>query len=150
MEEFWLCFVPFFIAMDPIGVLPLFVSMTEGMEKDRLKTVIWQSILTAATVALAFLIFGPVVLKFLGITIPDFMIAGGLLLLAISLNSLLTGEKKQRHGNHEILGAVSLAGGEKKELSKLPLRQPLVSQFKGRVTFLPRPIPCRRIRSLYR
>ena len=80
--------------MDTIGVLPLFVSLTEGMDKTRLRTVIWQSVITASIVALAFLAFGPIIMKFLGVTLPDFMIAGGILLLAISLNDPLTGEKK--------------------------------------------------------
>jgi multiple antibiotic resistance protein len=108
MEIFWLCFVPLFIAVDAIGVLPLFVTLTEGMDKARLKTVIWQSIITALIVALAFIAFGPVLLRFLGITVPDFMIAGGILLLAISLSDLLTGEKRQRQANHESLGAVPI------------------------------------------
>ncbi|MBN1931557.1 MAG: MarC family protein [Desulfobacterales bacterium] len=108
MNKFWLCFVPLFIAVDAIGVLPLFVSLTDGMDKARMRTVIYQSVVTATAVALSFLAFGPVLLRFLGITVSDFMIAGGVLLLAISLSDLLTGEKKQRQTDSESLGAVPL------------------------------------------
>jgi multiple antibiotic resistance protein len=108
MNEFWLCFVPLFVAVDAIGVLPLFLSLTEGMDRPRMKTIIAQSVITASTVALIFLAFGPVLLRFLGITVPDFMIAGGILLLAISLSDLLTGEKKQRQIDPETLGAVPI------------------------------------------
>jgi multiple antibiotic resistance protein len=108
MNTFWLCFVPLFVAVDAIGVLPLFVSLTEGMDKARLRTVIFQSIATALIVVLVFLAFGPVLLRFLGITVPDFMIAGGVLLLAISLSDLLSGEKSQRQTDPEGLGAVPL------------------------------------------
>lgn len=108
MSEFWLCFVPLFVAVDAIGVLPIFLSLTEGLESQRLRAVILQSVATASTIAIAFLVFGPVLLKFLGITVPDFMIAGGFLLLAISLSDLLTGEKKQREADAKSLGAVPI------------------------------------------
>ena len=108
MNAFWLCFVPLFVAVDAVGVLPLFTSLTEGLDPRQTRSVILQSILTASLVALAFLAFGPVLLDFLGITVSDFMIAGGILLLAISLSNLLTGEKKQRQTDSESLGAVPL------------------------------------------
>ena len=108
MDVFWLCFVPLFVAVDAIGVLPLFVSLTDGMDKAPTRIIIYQSVITASAVALAFLVFGPVLLRFLGITVPDFMIAGGILLLAISLSDLLTGEKKQRQTDPDSLGAVPI------------------------------------------
>jgi len=108
MDVFWLCFLPLFVAVDAFGVLPLFVSLTEGMEKAQLRSVIIQSVITASGVALIFLAFGPALLLSIGITLPDFMIAGGILLLAISLTDLLTGEKKQRKVDHTSLGAVPI------------------------------------------
>lgn len=108
MKEFLLCFVPLFVAVDAIGVLPLFLSLTEGIPADRLKKVVVQSVLTAATVALVFLVFGPVLLRFMGITVADFMIAGGILLFAIALNDLLTGGKRHRLLDAGSLGAVPI------------------------------------------
>ena len=108
MNEFWLCFVPLFVAVDAIGVLPLFVSLTEEMEKQRRRAVILQSVITATIVAVAFLWFGPVLLRFLNISVPDFMIAGGILLFAISLSDLLTGTKKQREADPGSLGSVPI------------------------------------------
>ena len=108
MNEFFLCFVPLFVAVDAIGILPIFLSLTEGLESRRLRTVIVQSVITAALVAIVFLAFGPVLLSFLGITVPDFMISGGFLLLAISLSSLLSGEKSQRGVDVESLGSVPI------------------------------------------
>ena len=108
MNEFWLCFVPLFVAVDAIGVLPLFISLTEEMERARRKAVILQSVTTAAIVAVIFLWFGPLLLRFLNISVPDFMTAGGLLLFAISLNDLLTGTKKQREADPDSLGAVPI------------------------------------------
>ncbi len=108
MTKFWLCFVPLFVAVDAIGVLPLFVSLTEEMDKSRIRAVILQSISTACIVAVAFIWFGPALLRFLGITVADFMVAGGVLLLAISLSDLITGEKRQRQVEPDSLGAVPI------------------------------------------
>jgi multiple antibiotic resistance protein len=108
MKEFWLCFVPLFVAVDAIGVLPLFVSITEEMDRGRRRSVVLQSVVTASIVAVAFLWFGPALLRFLGISVPDFMIAGGVLLFAISLSDLLTGTKKQRETDPDSLGAVPI------------------------------------------
>lgn len=107
MNTFWLCFVPLFVAVDAVGVLPMFLSLTDGLDSKRLRTVIIQSVLTAVTVAVIFVLAGPELLRFMGITVPDFMLAGGLLLLAISLNTLL-GEKRAQEIDVASLGAVPI------------------------------------------
>lgn len=108
MNTFWLCFVPLFVAVDAFGILPMFLSLTEDLDSKRRHTVIIQSVLTASTIAVLFILGGPVLLRFLGITVPDFMLAGGFLLLAISLSDLLTGGKKQRETDESSLGAVPI------------------------------------------
>ena len=108
MQEFWVCFIPLFVAVDALGTLPLFISLTEGFDSEKLKTVIIQSVITALIVTLGFLVAGPSFLLFLGITVSDFMIAGGFLLLAISLSDLLTGEKKQKQTDTDNIGAVPI------------------------------------------
>src|SRR3989344_5390537 len=109
IKEFWLCFVPLFIAVDSIGILPIYMSLTEGVEKSRLNKVILQSIATAMAVGLAFLVFGRFVLRFLNIGVAGFMVAGGALLFIISLKDLLSAEKiQQTITDHESLGAVPL------------------------------------------
>ena len=108
MRDFWLCFVPLFVAVDPIGILPLFLNLTEGIDAVRRRRVILQSMVTASVVAVFFLLCGPAFLAFLGITVQDFMIAGGLLLLAISLTGLLSGEARQRQMDSEEIGAVPI------------------------------------------
>lgn len=108
MREFWLSFVPLFVAVDAIGVLPMFMSLTEGIDTLSRRRIIIQSVFTASIAAVAFLWLGPVLLRFLGISVPDFMIAGGVLLLAIALSDLLTGEKRQRLTDPDSLGAVPI------------------------------------------
>lgn len=108
MSEFWICFVPIFVAVDAIGLLPLFMSLTSGLETTRIRIIILQATVAAATVALLFILLGPRFLEMTGITVPDFMMAGGLLLLVISLTDMLTGEKRQRLPKPGTVGAVPI------------------------------------------
>jgi multiple antibiotic resistance protein len=101
--------VPLFVAVDAFSLLPVFLGLTEGMEAGQVQRVIIQSVVTATIVALAFLFVGTAILRLLGITVADFMVAGGVLLFAISMTDLLTAEEKRRRQvDAESLGAVPL------------------------------------------
>jgi len=108
MRSFWLCFVPLFIAVDAIGVLPIFISFTKDIKPGRVRMIIYQSVITAIIVALLFLIGGKAILDMLGITVSDFMIAGGVLLFVISISDLITNDKIQRKIDPESIGAVPI------------------------------------------
>ncbi|MEI8176392.1 MAG: MarC family protein [Candidatus Omnitrophota bacterium] len=106
-KTFWLAFIPIFVAVDALGVLPLFISLTESMKKADRERVVRDSMITAAAIAIAFIFVGKSVFRFLGISVYDFMIAGGLLLFIIAINDLLRAEKsKSAKGN--MLGVVPL------------------------------------------
>lgn len=102
-----LAFVPIFVAVDAIGVLPIFISLTEGIEKGEKSRIIFQSVLTAGLIALGFILLGKWVFNLLGITVGDFMVAGGSILFIISINDIINPTKK-RHIPPETLGAVPL------------------------------------------
>jgi len=106
MSNFLLCFVPLFVAVDAIGVLPMFLTLTEDMETKQIRKVVLQSMITAMVVAVAFLAIGEMILRFLGITVADFMIAGGVLLFGFSFSDLVGPEKQRRHPDSQSLGAV--------------------------------------------
>jgi multiple antibiotic resistance protein len=110
MEKFWLCFVPLFVAVDALGTLPIFVGMVEGIKRRSVRRVLAQSVLTAAAVALFFLALGTGFLRLLGITVADFMVAGGVLLFVIAMADLLGSTQGQGGGKHdmETVGAVPL------------------------------------------
>jgi multiple antibiotic resistance protein len=108
MSKFWLCFVPLFVAVDAIGILPMFLNLTHGLNQKKKRDVIIQSMITALAVALAFMAIGKGVLRFLNITVPDFMIAGGLLLFFISITDMLNAGAKQRVLDADSLGAVPI------------------------------------------
>jgi hypothetical protein len=77
LRNILLSFIPLFVAVDAIGVLPIFVSLTEGLSKSRKTKIIIQSMLTAFLLAMGFIYVGDRVFKLLGITLGDFMVAGG-------------------------------------------------------------------------
>jgi len=108
MKSFWLCFVPLFVAVDAIGVLPMFMGFTRDMDSGKIRRVLLQSVLTASAVALIFLALGAAILQWLGVTVADFMVAGGVLLFIISMSDLLGTEKRQRRVDPDGLGAVPL------------------------------------------
>jgi multiple antibiotic resistance protein len=108
IRNFLWCFVPLFVAVDAFGVLPLFMSLTAELTAERRRRIVLQSVLTAGTVALAFTLVGRPGLRALGISVSDFMMAGGLLLFALSLRDLLSVEKEKSRVDLDTLGAVPI------------------------------------------
>ena len=108
MTAFWLCFVPLFVAVDAMGMLPVFLGLTDGLSAAERRRVIGQSVATATGVALVFVLFGSVLLRLLGITVADFMVAGGALLFVLSLSDLVSREQHSAQVDREALGAVPL------------------------------------------
>lgn len=89
LKTFILAFLPLLVAMEPIGVLPVYFSMTREMGHQERKEVLLYSILTATAITLAFLLVGRLIFFVLGITISDFQIAGGLILLSIAITDIV-------------------------------------------------------------
>jgi multiple antibiotic resistance protein len=108
MNNFWLCFVPLFVAVDALGLLPIFMGLTQELPRARIRRIIFESVITAMIVALAFLFIGKGILTLLGITVADFMIAGGALLFVLSLSDLIAAEKRRLQADQEEVGAVPL------------------------------------------
>ncbi len=107
LQSILLSFIPLFVAVDAIGVLPIFVSLTEGMEEKARTKVILQSMCTATGLAIGFVLVGKLIFKFLGITIGDFMIAGGAILFCLAIIDMVSATKERRIPGPE-LGAVPL------------------------------------------
>jgi len=106
-RDILLSFIPIFVAVDAVGVLPIFVSLVEGIEPRQRTKIIIQSMLTALCLAVGFIFLGRAVFKVLGITIGDFMIAGGAILFCLAITDILNPVKKRRIPSQE-LGAVPL------------------------------------------
>jgi multiple antibiotic resistance protein len=96
LSPYVLCFVPLFAAMDPVGMAPYYIATVEGRPESARRKVVFQALATALAVGLAFVFLGMWLLGLLGVTVPDFEIAGGLLLLVIAIADLVTLEKIAR------------------------------------------------------
>jgi multiple antibiotic resistance protein len=91
LKEFALTFVPLFIVIDPLGNLPFVISFSEDRPRHERNKMIHIAILTATIVGLAFLFLGRFVLKIMGISVGAFAIAGGIILLVLSIKYMTTG-----------------------------------------------------------
>ena len=107
MDKFLLSFIPIFVAMDAIGILPMFIGFTEHLKKKEKSRIIVQSIITAFIIGIVFLFLGRWIFKILGVQVSDFKIAGGAVLLAISLRDLLQHEQSRKLPS-ETMGAVPI------------------------------------------
>ncbi|MBI5416901.1 MarC family protein [Candidatus Poribacteria bacterium] len=107
IKIFLLAFIPICIAVDAIGVLPIFISLTQGVPKEEKSKIILQSMLTATCLAVGFIFLGKSIFELLGITIGDFMVAGGAILFCIAISDIIIPGKRRRIPGKE-LGAVPL------------------------------------------
>lgn len=116
LEPYILTFIPIFVAVDAIGNIPLFISLVEGLNKKQRHKIVIDSVTTATVVAISFMFIGKWVLRFIGITISDFQIAGGALLFVISVYLLLPGTSKSLVSNSHT-----------KDVGVFPLGTPLIT-----------------------
>lgn len=114
MNAFFLAFVGLFVALDILGTLPIYIQMTRGMSVVEKSKVTRTSMIVAFVVAVLFMVSGKALFKSLGIQLSDFRIAGGIILLLISLADLIGGPEvtKKTSGSTGIVPlAVPLISG---------------------------------------
>lgn len=107
-DTFLLSFIPMFVAFDALGIIPMYLGLTDKINKEEKKILILQASLAALIICLAFLFIGNAIFNFLGITVNDFRIAGGLILLIISINDLLFYSSRVRDIKPSDVGIVPL------------------------------------------
>ena len=83
--------IALFVVINPIGTLPLFISITNKISKLERNQVSKTAVITAGGLLIVFAVLGTQILSFFGITIASFMVAGGILLLIISLQLITSG-----------------------------------------------------------
>lgn len=101
--------VALFIIVDPIGLVPIFSNVTSAMsDPDRAK-MYRVVIYTGAGLLAVFALVGQELLVLFGISLPSFEMAGGLLLLLLSLDILFRGERFAKPGTREDVGVIPIA-----------------------------------------
>lgn len=111
-------FVTLLVVVDPPGVVPLFVALTQD-EPQRRTAILTRAVLIALGVALFFLVAGRTVLSYLGVTVHAFSISGGILLFVTAMPMLFG----QRGG----LQAPQSKERGSEDISVFPLAMPLLS-----------------------
>jgi multiple antibiotic resistance protein len=98
-----------FIIVDPFGDIPIFMSLTEKMTEAQKRKVFNTATLVGFVLLLLFAFTGLEIFGIFGISIYSFQVAGGILLLIISIRILLSGSLQEGGDAPESLGAVPIA-----------------------------------------
>ena len=113
-------FVTLFVIIDPIGLAPLFVALTQGMTARQRRSIAIRACLVAACLLTLFGLAGEAVLGFLGISMPAFRMAGGILLFLTALDMLFERRTQRRQGTAD-------AEPDADDPSVFPLAIPLIA-----------------------
>ena len=92
LHDYWLhgitVFMGFFAILNPVGNLPAFLGMVQEFDDRSQKRVAFKAVLVAFTIISIFSVFGHIIFRLFGITLPAFQIAGGLIVFVIGYNLL--------------------------------------------------------------
>ncbi len=116
-------FVLIFVAIDPISLLPIFASFTQGLNKKDLITLCLRSSLTAFGILLVFWLFGSALLQIMGININSFRIVGGMFVMVIAYQMVFDQRQKRREETVE----EAMDDEELSSLATFPLAIPLIA-----------------------
>ncbi len=108
LKDFHRVFILLFVAMDPLGLVPFLVSLLRSLETPRRTKVINTALLTGTAVGLVFLGLGKGILAALDIRIAHFLVAGGVVLLVVSLRDLLATGPEVLPAPSELIGVVPI------------------------------------------
>ncbi len=116
--------VTLFVILDPIGVVPFFQSLTVGISPQLRRKVARRSVLISMALLLIFAYLGQAILTLLGITIYDFEIAGGGLLLVFAIRDALSNEPLGASESTAVIGKTEHAF---ERIAVIPLATPLLA-----------------------
>lgn len=113
-EKFLSAFIPIFVAIDPIGLVAIFIGLgTSGSHENR-RHQAYLGIFTGLCIAVGFIFLGKGIFNALGITVADFQVAGGLILLALAVRELVGFGRMDRNSDDDFgvvpLGMPLIAG----------------------------------------
>ena len=116
-------FVVLLLVADPFGLAPIFVSLTAPQTKSHSRTMAWRGAVIAATILVLFYLIGDFLLLLFGIGLPAFQIAGGILLLLLSIDMVFARQSGLRSTTpDETREAI-----RRPDISVFPLAFPLIA-----------------------
>lgn len=121
-EFFILCFSSLFALINPIGLVPIFLSITENYNRKERDIIAIKAVIFSFFILIVFSFIGEFIFSFYNITVDGFRIAGGILLLKISLDMLESKRSRTRTTPVEQKEAE-----QKDEIAYTPLGIPLIA-----------------------
>ncbi|MCX7308834.1 MAG: MarC family protein [Afipia sp.] len=115
-------FVTLLVVIDPVGLAAIFIGLTEGISADRRRSVGWRACLIAGAILIGTALIGDTLLRRLGITLPAFHIAGGLLLFWIAAE-MVYGTRNE----HDSRTAEKVADEHVRNIAAFPLAIPMMA-----------------------
>ena len=112
-----------FVAVDPIALVPIFASLTQGLNKKDVKRIYIQATIVSFFILTLFYLFGTSVLDLMGISMSSFKIIGGLFLIAIAFQMVL----EQRQSRRQHTAEVALDDESIQSIAIFPLAIPLIA-----------------------
>ena len=112
-----------FVAVDPIALVPIFASLTQGLNKNDIKKIYLQATIVSFFILSLFYLFGTAILDVMGISMSSFKIIGGLFLVAIAFQMVL----EQRQTRRQNTAEVALDDESIQSLAIFPLAIPLIA-----------------------
>lgn len=122
LEFFILCFSSLFALINPIGNVPIFITITENYNQQERNKIALKAVIFSLLVLVVFALIGDLIFSFYGITIHAFRIAGGILLFKISLDMVESKRSRTRTTPSEMEEAE-----EKDDVAYTPLGIPLIA-----------------------
>ena len=114
-----LCFTSFFTLTNPLGTMPVFLTMTNGLNEDERKHIIKRATIVSFVSLIAFTLCGQFVFKFFGISTNGFRIAAGFIILKIGYEMLQARYSSAKLKDDEIKAYVN-------DISITPLSIPML------------------------
>ena len=124
MEIFIPAFTAFFVAIDPLGVAPIFAGLTAGADNAYKRLMAFKAVVTVTIVLFLFAFLGKSFLGSLGISLDAFKVAGGLLLFLIAIDMVFEKRTRRRNDRADQYQAKSK---EFDDISIFPLAIPMIA-----------------------
>jgi multiple antibiotic resistance protein len=122
LATFLIALSAIFFVVDPLSAVPLFLAMTRNDSVDKRRETALRAAITAAMVLSGFALGGSWIFKLLGIGLPAFKVAGGVVLLLLALDMIRTQPSKTRITEGEVE-----EGAGKDDIAIVPLAMPLLA-----------------------
>ncbi len=93
MQWFWHAFIPLFVALDAVGLLPVFWALAHRLSGAQRTRAVWEAVSTAGWATIGWLLVSQFIFNLMGLQLADVMIAGGAIVVVLCLRDLLLPEK---------------------------------------------------------